>query len=79
VYCSSASLARSLLMCYRQVSHDGFLFLPEPLYLLLNPHQLLLLCCSFAFLSFPILFLHLDLIELGISMDDLEWRRYPLG
>jgi hypothetical protein len=31
-------------------SHDGFLLLSEPLYLLLYPNQLFLICCSFILL-----------------------------
>jgi hypothetical protein len=41
-------------------SHDGFLFLSEPLYFLLDPDQFLLLFCSFDFPSFLIPVLHLD-------------------
>jgi hypothetical protein len=40
-------------------SHDGFLFLPNRLYFLLDPDQFLLLYCSFDFLSFLVLVLHL--------------------
>jgi hypothetical protein len=54
------------------VPHDGFLFLLEPLYFLLDPDQFLLFCSSFDFLSFLIPVLHLDLIELGVTMDDLK-------
>jgi hypothetical protein len=53
-------------------SHDRFLFFPEPLYFLLDPDQFLLLCCSFDFLSFLILVLHLDLIELRVIVNDLN-------
>jgi hypothetical protein len=52
-------------------SHDGFLFLSKPLYFLLDPNQFLLLCCSFDFLSFLFPVLHLDLIKLGVVVDDL--------
>jgi hypothetical protein len=54
-------------------SNDGFLFVPEPLYFLLDPDQFLLLCCSFNFLSFLIPILHLDLIELWVVMNDPNW------
>jgi hypothetical protein len=59
--------------------HDGFLFWPEPLYFLLNHHQFLLFYRSFNFLSFLIPVLHLDLIELGVTMEDLKQRRCPRG
>jgi hypothetical protein len=35
-------------------SHDGFLLILEPLYLLLYPDQLFLLCCSFVLFYFLI-------------------------
>jgi hypothetical protein len=54
-------------------SHDGFLFLPEPLYFLLNPGQLLLFCCSFSFFSFLIPIMHLDLVELSVALNILYW------
>jgi hypothetical protein len=44
-------------------SHDGFLLLSEPLYLLLHPNQLFLLYCSFIHFSFLIPVLHLHLIK----------------
>jgi hypothetical protein len=59
------------------MSHDGFLFLLEPLYFLLDPNQFLLFCCSFDFLGFLIPVLHLDLIELWVVVNDLNWRRCP--
>jgi hypothetical protein len=62
-------------LSYCLSSHDGFMLLPEPLYFLLDPNQLLLLYCSFDFLCFLILVLHLDLIELGVVKDDLKRRR----
>jgi hypothetical protein len=43
-------------------SHDGILFLPEPLYFLLDPDQFLLL--------YPVL--HLDLIKLRVTVNDLN-------
>jgi hypothetical protein len=48
-------------------SHDGFLFLTEPLYFLVDPDQFLLLYCSIDFPSFLVPILHLDLIELELS------------
>jgi hypothetical protein len=39
-------------------SHDGFLLLLEPLYLLLYPDQLFLFCCNFVFFCFLIPVLH---------------------
>jgi hypothetical protein len=45
-------------------SHDGFLLLSEPFYLLLDPDQLFLLCCSFVFFNFLVPILHLNLIKL---------------
>jgi hypothetical protein len=39
-------------------SHDGFLLLLEPLYLLLYPDQLFILCCSFVLFCFLIPVLH---------------------
>jgi hypothetical protein len=47
--------------------------LPEPLYFLLDPDRYFLLCYSFDFLSFLIPVLHLDLIELWVVMNDLNW------
>jgi hypothetical protein len=44
-------------------SLDGFLFLPEPLNLLLDSGYVLFLCCCF-FLSFFIPITNLDVIEL---------------
>jgi hypothetical protein len=55
------------------MGHDGFLFLFEPLYFLLDPDQFLLLYYSFNFLGFLILVLHLELIELWVIMNDLHW------
>jgi hypothetical protein len=53
-------------------SHDGFLFLSEPLYFLLDPDQFLLLFYSFDFLNFLIPVLRLDLVELGVIVNDLN-------
>jgi hypothetical protein len=53
-------------------SHDGFQFLSEPLYFLLEPDQFILLCCGFDFFDLLILVLHLDLIELGVVVNDLN-------
>jgi hypothetical protein len=54
------------------MSHDGFLFLPKPLYFLLDPDQFLLLYNSFNFLGFLIPVLQLDLIKLWVIVDDLR-------
>jgi hypothetical protein len=63
------------LSCYL-LPCDGFLFLTEPLDLLLDPSQLFLFCSIvFEGLIFPIF--QLDLLELYISLDDLYWRRRP--
>jgi hypothetical protein len=53
-------------------SRDGFLFLPEPLYFLLNPSKLLLFCCDFIIFSFLVLILHLDLVELSVALNILH-------
>jgi predicted CDP-diglyceride synthetase/phosphatidate cytidylyltransferase len=60
-------------------SHNGFLFLPELLYLLLDLDQFFLLCCSFVFFSFLIPFLHLNLIKLNVAMNGLCWRKCSRG
>jgi hypothetical protein len=52
------------------VPHYLFLFLSEPLYLMLDSNQFLLLYRSFDFLSFLIPVLHLDLIRLRVVMND---------
>jgi hypothetical protein len=52
-------------------SHDGFLFLLELLYFLLNPGQLLLFCCGFIRFSFLVPILHLDLVELSVALNIL--------
>jgi hypothetical protein len=53
--------------------YDGLLFLLVPPYFLLNPSHLLLLCCGFVFFSFIIQILHLDLIKLSVTLNDLYW------
>jgi hypothetical protein len=60
-------------------SHDAFLFLPKPLYFLLNPGQLLLLCCDFIFFDFLIPILYLDLVELSVALNVLYWWEHPWG
>jgi hypothetical protein len=50
---------------------DGFLFLIEPLNLLLDSEQLLF--SSLVFRGFFVLVLQLDLFELHVSLDDLYW------
>ena len=53
-------------------SHDGFLFLAEPLDLLLDSEQLLPLS-NFIFGGFFLPVLQLDLLEPDVSLDDLYW------
>jgi hypothetical protein len=53
-------------------SHDGFLFLTEPLNLLLDSEQLLLFS-SLISGGFFLLVLQLDLFELHVFLDDLNW------
>jgi hypothetical protein len=54
-------------------SHDGLLLLPKPLYLLLDPNQLVLLSLGIIFFCFvPIL--EFDLIELSFTLVDLGGR-----
>jgi hypothetical protein len=52
--------------------------LAEPLDLLLDSEQLLLLS-SFIFEGFFLSVLQLDLLELDVSMDDLYQQRCPQG
>jgi hypothetical protein len=52
-------------------SHDGFLFLTEPLNLLLDSEQLLF--SSLISGGFFLLVLQLDLFELHVFLDDLNW------
>jgi predicted CDP-diglyceride synthetase/phosphatidate cytidylyltransferase len=56
--------------------YDGFLFLMEPLNLLLDSEQLLLFN-SLISRGFFLPVLQLDLFELRISLDDLNWRGCP--
>jgi hypothetical protein len=60
-------------------SHDGFLFLLEPLYFLLDPDQLLLLYCGFIFFSFLIPVLHLDLIKLVAALKNCTGESALMG
>jgi hypothetical protein len=60
-------------------SHDGFLFLSKPLYFLLNPGQLLTFCCIFVFFNFLIPILHLDLVELSVTLNILYWWVHAQG
>jgi hypothetical protein len=68
--CETCSLSVDLLFVSFDMlsnclfSHDGFLFLSKPFYLLLDPDQLFLLCCGFVFFNFLIPILHLNLIKL---------------
>jgi hypothetical protein len=61
-------LSFGVLSCFLP-PHDGLLFLMEPLDFLLDSDQLLLFC-SFVFVSFFILVLHLDLTGLCITLND---------
>jgi hypothetical protein len=56
-------------------SHDGLLLLPKPLYLLLDPDQLILLSLGFIFFYF-ITILDLDLVEFSFILVDLRWQRW---
>jgi hypothetical protein len=58
--------------------YDGFLFLMEPLDLLLDFEQLLLFNNLVSEVFF-LLVLQLDLFELRISLNDLYWRGCPWG
>jgi hypothetical protein len=60
------------LSCYLPYQ-DGLLFLIEPLNFHLDADQFLLLFCGFAFISFFIPVLHLDLVGLGVALNDLCW------
>jgi hypothetical protein len=66
------------MMSYCLPPCDDFLFLVEPLDPLLDPGQLFLLC-SFVFEVFIFPVFYLNLLNLDIALDDLYWRRYPLG
>jgi hypothetical protein len=56
-------------------SHDGLLLLPNSLYLLLDPGQLILLSLDFIFFCFvPIL--DLDLVEFSFILVDLRRQRW---
>jgi hypothetical protein len=84
VYWSSVSLTLSVNMLpfgfsapnYCLAPCDDFLFLTKPLDLLLDSTQLLLFY-SFVFKGFIFLVLHLNLLELCIILNDLNWRRCP--
>jgi hypothetical protein len=71
VYCNSVSLG-ALGGCLS--SHDGLLLLLKPLYLLLDPDQLILLSLGFIFFYFvPIL--DYDFVDFGFILVDLRrWR-----
>jgi hypothetical protein len=55
---------------WRLPPHDGFLFLADPLDLLLDSEQLLFLS-SFILGGFLLSILQLDLFKLDVSLDDL--------
>jgi hypothetical protein len=57
---------------YHLPSQNGFLFLMEPLDLLLDSEQLLLVS-SFIFGGLFLPVLQLDLLEVGVSLNDLYW------
>jgi hypothetical protein len=57
-------------------SCDNLLFLMEPLDLLLNSSQLYLFC-DFIFGGFVLPIFNLELLNLYIFLDDLNWRRCP--
>jgi hypothetical protein len=52
-------------------SHDGFLFLTEPLNFLLDSNELFFLFCSCIFISFFVPVLYSDLIELSVTLNEL--------
>jgi hypothetical protein len=54
-------------------SHDGFLFLTEPLDFLLDFDQLLLFFYDFVFISLFVPVLHMDSVELDATLNDLCW------
>jgi hypothetical protein len=58
-------------LCDGLPSHDGFQFLSDPLYFLLNPSQLLLFCRGFVLFGFLVPILHLDLVELSVALNIL--------
>jgi hypothetical protein len=60
-------------------SQDEFLFLPKPLYFLVNLGQLLLFWCSFILFDFLVPILHLDLVEVGVALNVLYWWEHPRG
>jgi hypothetical protein len=59
------------VLCDGLPSHDGFLFMSEPLYFLLNPGQLLFFCCGFILFGLLIPILYLDLVELSVTLNIL--------
>jgi hypothetical protein len=62
-------------LCGCLSSHDGLLLRPKPLYLPLDPDQLVLLYLGFIFFYFiPIL--DIDLVEFGFILVDLQWQRW---
>jgi hypothetical protein len=60
-------------------SHDGLLFLPKHLHLLLDSSQLFLLYCCFFFFGFFVPIMDLDLIRLRLSWDYLCSQRCSQG
>jgi hypothetical protein len=77
--CESCSFSIDMLpstlgtLCCCLPPCDGFLFLTEPLDLLLDSGKLLFCSSVFEGLFFPIF--HLNMLELSVVLDDLNWRR----
>jgi hypothetical protein len=64
------------VLSYYLPPHERFLFLMEPLDLLLDSEQLLLFS-RFIFGGFFLQVLQLDLFDLSVSLDDLYWLGCP--
>jgi hypothetical protein len=81
--CKSCSLCVDVLfasfgvLSYCLPPHDGFLFLSEPLDLLLDSNQLLF--CDIVFESFIFPVFHLYLLEVYVVLDYLNRQRCPWG
>jgi hypothetical protein len=56
-------------------SQDGFLFLPEPLNLLLNFGEFRFLCCCCLFFGLLIPIIDLDMIKIHVPWKRVCWRR----
>jgi hypothetical protein len=66
-------------LCDGLPSHNGFLFLPEPLYFLLNAAQPLLFFCGFVLFDFHEPILHLNLVEISIALNIMYRWECPWG